>query len=84
MKTERDSLQNKHAGVQKYTTTNKNKRKLKTKTTDAPRTTHSDVGMPFRYPQISIPGLAHYGGGLEQGLEDCLGDEEGRFQYVFD
>jgi hypothetical protein len=31
-----------------------------------------DMGMPFGYPQISIPGLAHYGGGLAQGLEDDL------------
>jgi hypothetical protein len=29
----------------------------------------TDVGMPVGYPQISIPGPAHYGGGLEQGLE---------------
>jgi hypothetical protein len=30
----------------------------------------TDMGMPFGYPQISIPGLDHYGGGLAQGLED--------------
>jgi hypothetical protein len=23
----------------------------------------TDMGMPFGYPRISIPGLAHYGGG---------------------
>jgi hypothetical protein len=28
--------------------------------------------MPFGYPRIGIPGPAHYGGGLEQGLEDDL------------
>jgi hypothetical protein len=28
--------------------------------------------MSFGYPRISIPGLAHYGGGLEQGLKDDL------------
>jgi hypothetical protein len=28
--------------------------------------------MPFGYPQIGIPGPAHYGGGLAQGLEDDL------------
>jgi hypothetical protein len=39
----------------------------------------TDVGMPFGYPWISIPGPTHYGGGLAQGLEDWLGDEEGRF-----
>jgi hypothetical protein len=27
---------------------------------------------PSGTPRISIPGLAHYGGGLEQGLEDDL------------
>jgi hypothetical protein len=32
----------------------------------------TDMDMPFRYPQISIPGPAHYGGGLEQGLGDYL------------
>jgi hypothetical protein len=32
----------------------------------------TDMDMPFGYPRISIPGLAHYGGGLEQGLEDDL------------
>jgi hypothetical protein len=32
----------------------------------------TDVGMPFRYPRISIPGLAHYGSGQVQGLEDDL------------
>jgi hypothetical protein len=42
------------------------------------------MDMFFGYPQISIPGPAHYGDGSEQGLEDWLGDEEGRFQYVFD
>jgi hypothetical protein len=26
------------------------------------------VGMPFGYPQISIPGSAHYGGEPDQGL----------------
>jgi hypothetical protein len=31
-----------------------------------------DMGMPFGYPRISIPGSAHYGGGLAQGLEDDL------------
>jgi hypothetical protein len=30
------------------------------------------VGMPFGYSRISIPGPAHYGGGLAQGLEDDL------------
>jgi hypothetical protein len=30
----------------------------------------ADMDMPFGYPQISIPGPAHYGGGLEQELED--------------
>jgi hypothetical protein len=30
------------------------------------------MGMPFGYPRITIPGLAHYGGGLAQGLEDDL------------
>jgi hypothetical protein len=30
----------------------------------------TDVGMPFGYPRISIPGLAHFGGRLEYGLED--------------
>jgi hypothetical protein len=30
------------------------------------------MDMPFGYPWISIPGPAHYGGGLEQGLEDDL------------
>jgi hypothetical protein len=29
-----------------------------------------DMDMPFGHLRISIPGLAHYGGGLEQGLED--------------
>jgi hypothetical protein len=29
-----------------------------------------DMDMPFGYLRISIPGPAHYGGGLEQGLED--------------
>jgi hypothetical protein len=28
----------------------------------------TDVGMPFGYPWISIPGLAHYGGGQVQGV----------------
>jgi hypothetical protein len=32
--------------------------------------TVSDMDMPFGYPRISIPGLAHYGGGQVQGLED--------------
>jgi hypothetical protein len=32
--------------------------------------TQPDVGMPFEYPRISIPGPAHYGGGLAQGLKD--------------
>jgi hypothetical protein len=36
----------------------------------------TDVGMPFRYPQIIIPGSAHYVGGPAQGLKDWLGDEE--------
>jgi hypothetical protein len=39
----------------------------------------TDMGMPFGYPRISIPGPAHYGGVPEEGLEDWLGDEEGRF-----
>jgi hypothetical protein len=39
----------------------------------------SDMGMPFRYPRISIPVPVHYGSGQVQGLEDWLGDEEGRF-----
>jgi hypothetical protein len=30
----------------------------------------TDMGMPFGYPLISIPGPAHYGGGLAHGLED--------------
>jgi hypothetical protein len=30
----------------------------------------TDMGMPFGYPRISIPGLAHYGGGRAQGLKD--------------
>jgi hypothetical protein len=30
----------------------------------------TDMGMPFGYPQISIPGPAHYGSGQAQGLED--------------
>jgi hypothetical protein len=30
------------------------------------------MDMPFGYPQISIPGSAHYGGGQVQGLEDDL------------
>jgi hypothetical protein len=29
-----------------------------------------DMDMPFGYPRISIPGPAHYGDGLAQGLED--------------
>jgi hypothetical protein len=45
---------------------------------------YCDVGMPFGYPRISIPGPAHYGGALEQGLKDRLGDEDRQFQYVFD
>jgi hypothetical protein len=28
----------------------------------------TDMDMPFGYLRISIPGSAHYGGGLEQGL----------------
>jgi hypothetical protein len=32
----------------------------------------TDVGMPYGYPRISIPGLAHYGSGQAQGLEDDL------------
>jgi hypothetical protein len=32
----------------------------------------TDVGMPFGYPRISIPGLAHYGSRQVQGLEDDL------------
>jgi hypothetical protein len=32
----------------------------------------SDVGMPFGYPRISIPSLAHYGSRQVQGLEDDL------------
>jgi hypothetical protein len=34
--------------------------------------TNSDMDMPVGYPRISIPGPAHYGGRLEQGLEDDL------------
>jgi hypothetical protein len=30
----------------------------------------TDMDMPFGYPRISIPGPAHYGGGLAQELED--------------
>jgi hypothetical protein len=30
------------------------------------------MDMPFGYPRISIPGPAHYEGGLAQGLEDDL------------
>jgi hypothetical protein len=30
------------------------------------------MDMPIGYPRISIPGPAHYGGRLEQGLEDDL------------
>jgi hypothetical protein len=30
------------------------------------------MDMPFGYPRIGIPGSAHYGGGLAQGLEDDL------------
>jgi hypothetical protein len=41
MKTERVSLQNKHDVIQPFIIENKTKRKLKTKTTDAPRITHS-------------------------------------------
>jgi hypothetical protein len=44
----------------------------------------SDVGMPFEYPRISIPGLSHYEDGLAYGLEYWLGDEERQVQYVFD
>jgi hypothetical protein len=29
----------------------------------------ADVGMPYGYPRISIPGPAHYGGGPAQGLD---------------
>jgi hypothetical protein len=29
----------------------------------------TDVGMPFGYPRISIPGPAHYGSGQVQGLD---------------
>jgi hypothetical protein len=29
----------------------------------------TDMGMPFRYPRISIPGPVHYGGGQVQGLD---------------
>jgi hypothetical protein len=32
----------------------------------------SDMGMPFGYPQISIPGPAHYGSVQVQGLKDDL------------
>jgi hypothetical protein len=32
----------------------------------------TDMDMPFEYPQISIPGPAHYGSGQVQGLEDDL------------
>jgi hypothetical protein len=39
----------------------------------------TDMGIPIGNPRIIIPGPAHYGGGLAQGLEDWLGDEEGRF-----
>jgi hypothetical protein len=39
----------------------------------------TDMDMPFGYTWISIPGLAHYGSGQAQGLEDWLGDEEERF-----
>jgi hypothetical protein len=35
------------------------------------------MDMPFGYPRISIPGLAHYGGGLTQGLKDRLGEKKG-------
>jgi hypothetical protein len=28
------------------------------------------MDMPFGYPRISIPGPTHYGGGLEQGLDN--------------
>jgi hypothetical protein len=39
--------------------------------------------MPFGYPQISIPGPAHYGGGQVQGLEDDLETEkEGSNSYL--
>jgi hypothetical protein len=40
MKMERVSLQNNYGVIQPFITANKNKRKLKTKITDAPRTTH--------------------------------------------
>jgi hypothetical protein len=39
----------------------------------------TNMDMPFGYTQISIPGPAHYESGQVQGLEDWLGDEEGRF-----
>jgi hypothetical protein len=32
----------------------------------------TDIDMSFGYPRIGIPGPAHYGGGLEQGLKDDL------------
>jgi hypothetical protein len=39
--------------------------------------------MPFGYPRISIPGPAHYGGGLAQGLEDDLETKkEGSNSYL--
>jgi hypothetical protein len=37
----------------------------------------ADMGTPFGYPQISIPGPAHYGGGLAQGLEIDLETKKG-------
>jgi hypothetical protein len=41
MKTERVSLQKKHAVIQPFMAANKTKTKLKTKTTNAPRITYS-------------------------------------------
>jgi hypothetical protein len=41
MKIEHSSLQNKHDVIQPIIAANKTKRKLKAKTTDAPRKTHS-------------------------------------------
>jgi hypothetical protein len=32
----------------------------------------TDMDMPFGYSRISISGLAHYGSGQAQGLEDDL------------
>jgi hypothetical protein len=44
----------------------------------------TDMGMPCAYPRISIPGSAHYGGGVAQGLARWLRDEERKVQYIFD